>query len=110
MRANEPPATVLAKPIQFAVKRRYSKNEQPESLVLLSSGSAVRHIFALNSYYAALHPARWQVSVHDSKNQEYSGQSDADGGISYLQKDDHVTISIAIALHLSGFFLGYGRF
>ncbi len=31
--ANVPPATVPAKPNQFALKRRYSGNEPPESLV-----------------------------------------------------------------------------
>jgi hypothetical protein len=38
VRANEPPATVPAKPNQFAVKRRCSGNEPSESLVGSAKG------------------------------------------------------------------------
>ena len=38
VRANEPPATVPAKPNQLAVKRRCSRNEPPESLVRSGKG------------------------------------------------------------------------
>ncbi len=110
VRAGEPPAKVPPKPNPFAAKHRYSRNEPPESLVGSGNGFAFHHILDQNSHYAVPHPPQWQVSVHDSKNQEYSGQLDADDEIFYWQKDGPVTIFIVIAPHRSGFFSGCERF